>query len=392
MTYLTTECPTGHYCPTNTTRSDEYPCPEGTYNNVAGQQTPESCEACTLGTYCEGEGNTWPTNDCSPGWYCNGSATTNMSTTHGGRCQPGYYCPAGSSHPEPCDGGKFCDVAGLDRPTGNCTAGYFCKLKAKFSDPKDGSTGGVCPRGYYCPEGTRDPMPCAPGFYQDGTQATNSSACKLCTRGKYCNDTGLEAPEGPCDAGYFCPPGQSSKTPAAHPCPAGYFCKEGVDRPEKCPAGSYQDQPLRDFCKTCPERFYCNATHGGVDNYNAYVCPEGYHCPNGTTFAEQYPCDYGTFSNDTGLAHAGECSPCLGGFYCGERGLTAPKTPCSSGYYCRKGERRSGHHNVFASCSYQPSLKRDNYKREKGMTSSAPVTSNSASAWPFAFGKLTVPL
>ena len=340
VTYLDTVCPSGHYCLVNTTQPYEYPCPPGTFNKLTGQQTADACVACPGGSYCEGYGNSWPTGLCSPGWYCNGSAAANKTSIHGGECQPGYYCPAGSSHPKPCDGGKFCNVAGLDDPAGKCTAGYYCKLKAKLSTPTDVITGNICPVGFYCPEGSTDPVPCDPGYYQDSTQATNSSACKLCTRGKYCKGTGLAGPVGPCAPGYYCPPGQSSKTPVAYPCPAGYICKEGVDQPEKCPSGSYQNLPLQDTCKECPKRFYCNAAYGGVDNFNLYVCPEGYYCPNGTEFAEQHPCDYGTFSNTTGLADQGECSPCLGGFYCGERGLTEPKTPCSSGYYCKRGTCR----------------------------------------------------
>lgn len=330
-------CPSGFYCPNNTKTPNEYPCPPGTYNNMTQQKSSSSCISCPPGKYCEGHGNTWPTGDCHAGWYCNGSATTNQTTSHGGRCEPGYYCPQGSPGPVKCDGGNFCDVAGLDKPTGNCTAGYFCRLQARRADPTDGTTGNVCPRGRYCPTGTRDPIPCTPGTYNDAPQATNSSACKLCTRGKYCNGTGLETPDGSCAPGWYCPPGQSSRTPSSYPCPPGHRCLEGVDSPERCPSGYYQNEPIKDSCKTCPEKYYCNATNAGVVNYALYLCPAGHYCPNGTRFAEEFPCDYGTFSNAVGLARQDQCSQCLGGYYCGEKGLTAPKTPCSSGYFCKKG-------------------------------------------------------
>ncbi len=48
------------------------------------------------------------------------------------------------------------------------------------------------------------------------------------------------------------------------------------------------------------EGFYCNATIGPVVWYGAYTCPEGYYCPNGTQYAEQFPCPRGTFNNLTG--------------------------------------------------------------------------------------------
>ena len=338
VSFINNTCPSGHYCPFNTTQPYQYPCPPGTFNNLTGQTTDSSCVACPGGSYCEGNGNSWPTGLCSPGWYCSGSATSSMTTTHGDQCQPGYYCPEGSEDPRKCDGGKFCDDAGLSEPKGNCSAGYFCKLMAETSTPNDG-TGDVCPSGHYCPEGSMDPTPCLPGTYYDGTQATNSSACKPCRSGWFCNDTGLVAPVGECTAGYYCPPGQSSSTPSSYTCPPGSKCVKGSDRPQKCDSGHYQDEPLKDFCKLCPARFYCNATYGGVDNFNQYVCPEGHYCPNGTRFAEEFPCENGTFNNLTGRASQSECTPCLPRYYCGEPGLTYPQTLCSSGFFCRRGNQ-----------------------------------------------------
>lgn len=336
--YKLTICPTGYYCPSSTEHANQYPCPPGTFNNLTGQQSESSCEKCPPGMYCEGFGNSWPTGYCSAGWYCSGNATSNKTTLHGGMCQPGYYCNAGSTHPRECDGGKFCDVSELESPTGNCSAGYYCRKKSRFASPTDGTTGNECPKGYFCLEGTRDPTPCPPGKYNDALQATDSSSCKPCTRGMYCNGTALEEPKGDCSAGWYCPPGQVSRTPASYPCPAGSYCKEGVDRPEKCPSGFYQNEAIKDFCKTCPENYYCNATFGGVVNYDSYLCPPGYYCPNGTRFAEEYPCDYGTFSNGNGLARQEQCSSCLGGYYCGQKGLTTPVTPCSPGFYCKEGK------------------------------------------------------
>lgn len=41
----------------------------------------------------------------------------------GGECKPGFYCPLGSKAPVPCDPGRYCETAGLALPTGLCTAG-----------------------------------------------------------------------------------------------------------------------------------------------------------------------------------------------------------------------------------------------------------------------------
>lgn len=337
VTYLNTECPSGYYCPGNTTTPTENPCPPGTFNNLTGQHSELSCVSCTKGSYCQGSGLHKPTNLCSSGWYCNGSATLSQTTTHGGQCQAGFYCPMGAYRPIPCDAGKFCNAAGLDKPTGNCSAGFFCKLGAWSSTPTDKITGDECPFGHFCPEGSFAPTACVPGTYLDSKRSISSSSCKACTAGWYCNASGLETPVGKCAAGYYCTGGQDSRTPVSKECPAGHYCPEGTDKPLPCRSGTYQDMTRKDYCKHCPERYYCNATNGGVVSYTAYPCIAGYFCPNSTTFAEQYPCDYGTYSNLTGLASQSECSPCLGGYYCGERGLTNPRTLCSDGFYCRRG-------------------------------------------------------
>ena len=45
---------------------------------------------------------------------------------------------------------------------------------------------------------------------------------------------------------------------------------------------------------------YCNATFGPVESPDAYICPSGYYCPDGTEYDTQYPCPLGTFNNITG--------------------------------------------------------------------------------------------
>ncbi|EDO40914.1 predicted protein, partial [Nematostella vectensis] len=339
VNFNNTVCPSGHYCPGGTETSTQYPCPAGTYNRLAGQTNDSSCVNCTAGKYCEGPGNSWPTGDCSGGWYCTGGARTNMTITHGGRCTAGHYCPVGSPAMMPCDGGKYCAVDGLDSPTDDCIAGFYCTLRSSKSDPIDGVTGNICPKGNYCPRGVASPVPCLPGTYNDALQATNSSACIQCTRGKHCNGTGLENPVGCCAGGYFCPPGQASQTPALYPCPAGSKCPECSPEPVRCVSGTYQDQVTKDTCKTCPPRFYCNATYAGVDNYATYPCKAGFYCPSGTQFAEQHPCDVGTFSSTPGLERQDECANCTPGDYCGEPGKTTPTGKCAPGFFCKLGAK-----------------------------------------------------
>jgi len=59
------------------------------------------------------------------------------SNQTGGQCQPGYYCPEGSYEPVPCSEGKYCEVAGLTEPSGDCDPGYYCSSSAVRADPID---------------------------------------------------------------------------------------------------------------------------------------------------------------------------------------------------------------------------------------------------------------
>lgn len=71
---------------------------------------------------------------------------------------------------------------------------YYCAEGAVTSTPTDGITGGPCPEGSYCPEGTVQPVPCDPGTYVAVTHATQ---CEPCLPGWYCVSGSL----------YLCPAG-----------------------------------------------------------------------------------------------------------------------------------------------------------------------------------------
>ena len=49
---------------------------------------------------------------------------------------------------------------------------------------------------------------------------------------------------------------------------------------------------------------------GSVTNYTDYACPTGHYCLAGTSDPNQYPCDQGTFYNQTGATAAGDCFSC----------------------------------------------------------------------------------
>lgn len=113
-------------------------------------------------------------------------------------------------------------MSSIDYATQKCSAGFYCSSKASVPNPTDGVTGNICPAGYYCSEGTVNPIPCPTGSYLGYTGATSRYNCSLCTPGYYCDSIGMINPTGYCQAGYYCPEGQSSPTPVQYYCPVGY--------------------------------------------------------------------------------------------------------------------------------------------------------------------------
>lgn len=93
--------------------------------------------------YCEVQGLDYPTGDCDPGWYCrNGSRYAQPTVAEeGGRCSEGQYCPGGSSLPFTCTEGMYCGSEELAEPTGECWAGYYCSGGAVRPDPTGDVTG-----------------------------------------------------------------------------------------------------------------------------------------------------------------------------------------------------------------------------------------------------------
>ena len=84
-----------------------------------------------------------------------------------------------------CDGGKYCERQGLTNYTGECTEGYYCESGANVSEPTDGVTGDICPVGSYCPTGTTLPLPCDDGWYMNHTMA---AICDVCPPRYYCTN------------------------------------------------------------------------------------------------------------------------------------------------------------------------------------------------------------
>lgn len=138
------------------------------------------------------------------------------------------------------------------------------------------------------------------------------------------------------------------------PCPAGSYCIQGEEYPRKCPKGTY-NRLMRQYeestCKDCLRGSNCN--RAGIANYNDFLCPPGYWCPEGTS--NPNPCPVGTFRPNKGAyeegpieykktaSSAAKCFICVEGFYCDKAATTVPKL-CPAGTYCPQGSTQ------FTSC------------------------------------------
>lgn len=102
-------CPRGFYCPAGT-GNDWRPCPLGTYSNRILLREERECTPCDAGKYCNEWNSTSFSGDCAAGYYCvlgSHTATPQLTNlTHcpatfshlsvGGKCPRGNYCPGGS--------------------------------------------------------------------------------------------------------------------------------------------------------------------------------------------------------------------------------------------------------------------------------------------------------
>src|SRR5262249_20849573 len=144
-----------------------------------------------------------------------------------------------------------------------------------------------CPKGYYCPNGTRHgtQFACPKGTYNDDTHLEAAEQCKACTAGMYCATDGLSQPTAECAASFYCTLGATVSGPmdmSGDVCPAGSYCAQGSERPTPCPVGSFSNVVGNhnvSQCQACTAGRYCNGS--GLTAPTA-ACPAGFYCPEGT--------------------------------------------------------------------------------------------------------------
>lgn len=221
--------------------------------------------------------------------------------SNGGLCPPGFYCPNGTQIEIPCPNGTFSDIVGLATPArcGDCPPGRECE--------EGNPTPRECRLGHYCP-GSNVIIPCPITTYRNETLGDDESDCTPCPPGSLCDSLAVVDPWD-------------------HPCPAdaGGFCPQSATEPIPCAAGSYRDLPYagsQSDCFDCPPGAYC-----GVGTVVPLACPNGTYCPG----ADEIP----LVCTPTGYCPTQRTvTPldCPAGFYC-PNGTVTP-IPCPDGTYC----------------------------------------------------------
>ena len=149
-------CMAGFYCPTSSTK---IPCPNGTFNALAGQIAATSCTSCPPGRYgiLSAQNSSSSCMPCPLGSFCSDGISI-------ANCASGQYCPTGSVEASPCPMGQFC---------------------------ANSSTIEVCPA----------------GSWSNRTGLTSSSECTLCNPGTFGilpNQTSAIEACQPCPVNSFC--------------------------------------------------------------------------------------------------------------------------------------------------------------------------------------------
>ena len=153
-----------------------------------------------------------------------GEASSNLHL-----CGNGYTCPNQGST------GPYQSPCGVNTKAGpgatSCTAcpvGKWCPLASTVEID--------CPLGYYCDGIQTQPIKCPRGTYGHIINLKSASECKACDGGKTCSQNGLTAPDGECDAGFFCSSGSWTPRPddrdpaeskTGGVCTIGGYCPRG---------------------------------------------------------------------------------------------------------------------------------------------------------------------
>lgn len=169
-----TPCGVGNYCP-GPNDSSPSPCPSGSTTGTNYATNIGTC-ACPQNHYKQ---NYSPVNGlfshcqiCPDGYYCNG--------TYANACGLGYYCPGqGNTSPSYCPAGYYCpnSANGADIP--HCTCGYYSGVGSSACT--------ITPAGYISNESNTGISLCAGA--KKYTSTAGKCSCSTCKNGTIANAT-----------------------------------------------------------------------------------------------------------------------------------------------------------------------------------------------------------
>jgi len=280
-------------------------------------------------------------------------------------CEPGYFCPG-------------------DLKKYKCAAGYWGASRRNTQSKCDGP----CPKGYYCPVGSTNPIPCQdkssycplqsssptsvpPGYYSKSLQVStikggNGSLSIFyavskaepgywaiggekypCEAGRYGSISGLSTKtcEGACDGGWWCPAGSTSSRERPcytessvsnihaeliennnHTAPYTFYCPPSGKRPLKIPKG-YYGLKYTDRLQA-PDSGY----------YGIKQCEAGTFCIRG----KRLLCPKGRYGAINGLSNSSCSGVCKPGYYCPAGSPQPDQFECGASHlYCPEGSSES---------------------------------------------------
>jgi len=295
------KCEKGYFC----YKGAKSKCPPGKYGSTEGLSTSNCTAPCPLGHYCpqgtargdyEGtpiaEGNGFK---CPAGYY--GGELGLEEKFCSGKCNEGFVCPRGSDNPKQIQCGSYDGLMFWQTSHRRLLGSWQSSKKSDVEEYIEKLIGEVavdssscistigfpnsmpmlsCNRSrdealqqlgnlVYCPEGNTIPKEVLHGHYSIGGNSTTRTGELPCPPGSYCNkgiirecpagrygsSAGLSTPScsGPCDRGFYCPPGSTSNQ--ENPCPIGRYgsteglktaaCTDSCRHPLDCNLGSVHD-------------------------------------------------------------------------------------------------------------------------------------------------------
>ncbi|XP_033027848.1 signal peptide, CUB and EGF-like domain-containing protein 3 [Lacerta agilis] len=161
-----------------------------------------------------------------------------MDGISGAPCPVGHFCPLGSESPTPCPPGSYMAETHAQGQCHTCPERKYCL---------PGHLPQLCPKGFFCPEGTGlNWQPCPPGTYSPIQGIGSHTDCRACDGGKFCMYHNATDVTGHCWEGYYCTQGSDRPNPevqlndhSAGPCPSGHYCPRGTAVPKQCPVGTF---------------------------------------------------------------------------------------------------------------------------------------------------------